>query len=125
MSSPHEPLLQLCRQWRELTLGEGAAIEDDAWDDVARCQREKEILRSRIDQWADGSPESSHVRAHPEIRLLVGEIIAMEQRNAAALAGQRRQAEARQDECDRTGRTLRRVHGAYAGRSDTGWQRYT
>jgi hypothetical protein len=126
-----QQLFQFYERWRELTTSEGQAIAATDWARLEQCQAEKRLLQEQIKATSDQRQRQLHVSGANAVVVLgrfrgvVDELIALEERNARALASQQAALEAQQRELHQAGRTLRRLHTAYAGGPQTAWQSYS
>jgi hypothetical protein len=121
----HEDLLTACEEWRTLSESEAVALRAADWPRVAECQAAKLALQLRIDALADRIQAGPDRPIEPRLRRVVDELIALEGRNHAILAGQRAAAEHERGTLDRARHNLRRVHGCYAGARRSAWESYS
>src|SRR5262249_55674452 len=126
-----QQLFQFYDRWRELTTTEGQAIAATDWARLEQCQAEKRLLQEQIKAASEQRQRElriSDVNAvvvTGRFRSVVDELIALEERNVRALADQRAALEEQQRGLHQAGRTLRRLHAAYAGGPQTAWQSYS
>jgi hypothetical protein len=129
--NPDQQLFQFYDRWRELTTNEGQAIAATDWPRLEQCQAEKRLLQDQIKAASDQRQRELLVGGANALvvtgrfRSVVDELIALEERNARALAGQRAALEEQQRELHQASRTLRRLHAAYAASPQTAWQSYS
>jgi hypothetical protein len=126
-----QQLFQFYERWRELTTSEGQAIAATDWARLEQCQAEKRLLQDQIKAAADQRQRELRISGANAVVVLgrfrgvVDELIALEERNARALANQRAALGEQQRELHQAGRTLRQLHAAYAGGPQTAWQSYS
>jgi methylmalonyl-CoA mutase N-terminal domain/subunit len=125
-----QQLFQFYDRWRELTSSEGQAIAATDWTRLQQCQAEKRLLQDQIKAAAEQRQREQPAGAEAMVvtgrfRNVVDELIALEECNARALAGQRAALEQQQRDLHQAGRTLRQLHAAYATGPQTAWQSYS
>jgi hypothetical protein len=129
--SAHSQLLGLYQEWRSWSEMEGAAIQSATWTRVDECQDAKLQLQPRIvnasetlhaELAASQQPFSAY---ESQLRGIVAELIALEQRNSEWLAEQRKHVQAEADTLNRTGGHLRQVRRAYAPNRESAWHSYS
>jgi DNA repair exonuclease SbcCD ATPase subunit len=122
-----QQLFQLYDRWRELTTSEGQAIAATDWILLAQCQAEKRLLQDQIKSAAEPRSDggTAAVVVTGRFRNVLDELIALEERNARALASQWTALKEQQKELQHAGCTLRRLHAAYATGPQTAWQSYS
>lgn len=120
--SPGDELSALYQHWRSLSRDEGAAIEAGAWTTVEQFQTAKARLQPRVVELSQRLDAATHER---RFRKEVEELMQLERHNSALLQGQRRDAEAQQQDLDRASRHLRQLHKSYVPPARTHWQSYS
>lgn len=120
--SPADELSALYQHWRSLSKDEGAAMEGGAWTSVEQFQTAKARLQPRIVELSQQLDAATHER---RFRKVIEELMHLERHNSALLQGRRRNAEAQQQDLDRTSRQLRQLHKSYVPPPRTHWQSYS
>ena len=117
-------LLKLLDRLRALTGEETQAIGGKDFDRVDAVQQEKAALRSAILQLEAPATEGrSRFADDHEVQQAVGRIMEMDRSNSTHLTQEMASLKAEAEEQTLTGKTLRRVHGAYAQRqASANWQ---
>ncbi len=117
-------LLKLLDQLRALTGEETQAIGGKDFDCVDAVQEEKAAVRSAILKLEAPATEGrSRFADDPEVQQAVDRIMEMDQSNSAHLSREMASLKQEAEYQTRTGKTLRRVHGAYAQRQAVAnWQ---
>ena len=117
-------LLKLLDRLRALTGEETQAIGGKDFDRVDAVQEEKAVVRSAILKLEAPATEGrSRFADDPEVQQAVGRIMEMDRSNSTHLTREMASMKAEAEEQTRTGKTLRRVHGAYAQRQvSANWQ---
>lgn len=124
-------LLELYRQWHELTGAEGQAIRAAAWNRVEQFQETKYRLQPRILEALEtlqsevslSGADSEQVER--ELRSVVSTLISGEKLNVDLLGEQRASLEGSLSELNRSTRNLRQVHRAYSGPPAAAWHSYS
>ena len=119
-----EELLKLLDRLRALTGEETQAIGGKDFDRVDAVQEEKAAVRSAIlDLEAPATEGRSRFADDPEVQQAVVRIMEMDRSNSTHLSREMASLKAETEEQTLTGKTLRRVHGAYAQRqASANWQ---
>ena len=119
-----EELLKLLDRLRALTGEETQAIGGKDFDRVDAVQEEKAAVRSAIlDLEAPATEGRSRFADDPEVQQAVVRIMEMDRSNSTHLTREMASLKAETEEQTLTGKTLRRVHGAYAQRqASANWQ---
>ena len=126
-----EDLLGAYGQWKECSESEGEAIVRGDWSSVSAHQESKLHLRDAIIRWTGRAREDWKASGKDlaefenRVRSVVGELIALETRNASALAEQRAVCQARREEIEGSRRNLRRIRSSYANVPGASWQSYS
>lgn len=120
--TPVEELRALYEQWRVLTEEEGTAINQADWSRLARTQTAKARLQPRITDVSGHLDPNVHER---EFRPVVERLIELERRNQARLQHRQTNAQAQQNELDRSRRHLRQLHQSYVPPARAHWQSYS
>ena len=117
-------LLKLLDQLRALTGEETQAIGGKDFDCVDAVQEEKAAVRSAILKLEAPATEGrSRFADDPEVQQAVDRIMEMDRSNSAHLSREMASLKQEAEYQTRTGKTLRRVHGAYAQRQAVAnWQ---
>ena len=117
-------LLKLLDRLRALTGEETQAIGGKDFDRVDAVQQEKAAVRSAIlELEAPATEGRSRFADDPEVQQAVGRIMEMDRSNSTHLTQEMASLKAEAEEQTLTGKTLRRVHGAYAQRqASANWQ---
>ena len=117
-------LLKLLDRLRALTGEETQAIGGKDFDRVDAVQEEKAAVRSAIlELEAPATEGRSRFADDPEVQQAVGRIMEMDRSNSTHLTQEMASLKAEAEEQTLTGKTLRRVHGAYAQRqASANWQ---
>ena len=117
-------LLKLLDQLRALTGEETQAIGGKDFDCVDAVQEEKAAVRSAILKLEAPATEGrSRFADDPEVQQAVDRIMEMDRSNSAHLRREMALLKQEAEDQTRTGKTLRRVHGAYAQRQAVAnWQ---
>ena len=117
-------LLKLLDRLRALTGEETQAIGGKDFDRVDAVQEEKAAVRSAIlELEAPATEGRSRFADDPEVQQAVGRIMEMDRSNSTHLTRKMASLKAEAEEQALTGKTLRRVHGAYAQRQAVAnWQ---
>ena len=117
-------LLKLLDRLRALTGEETQAIGGNDFDRVDAVQEEKAAVRSAILKLEAPATEGrSRFADDPEVQQAVGRIMEMDRSNSTHLSREMASLKAEAEEQTLTGKTLRRVHGAYAQRQvSANWQ---
>ena len=120
-------LLKLLDRLRALTGEETQAIGGKDFDRVDAVQDEKAAVRSAIlELEAPATEGRSRFADDPEVQQAVGRIMEMDRSNSTHLTREMASLKAEAEEQALTGKTLRRVHGAYAKRqAPANWQAVT
>jgi len=126
----HNQIICLYEEWRGLTEREGEAIQHSDWPSVSACQAAKDTLQKRIiasEEALDLCIASAQWREiEDQVRGLLSELMALEQRNSRLLAGQRQKASESQAELGAARQQLRGVQRAYGPGMNSGtWQSYS
>ena len=124
MSAYSQPLLIVLGEWRESSIAEWHAIQEERWTDLARIQESKVHLQRRIRDSYGDAPEDDNPGRDPLVRALVAELIQLERFNGTLLAEKRKTAEVERDQIADASKNLRRVQ-RYAGADQTGWAAYS
>ena len=110
-------LLKLLDRLRALTGEETQAIGGKDFDRVDAGQEEKAAVRSAILKLEAPATEGrSRFADDPEVQQAVGRIMEMDRSTSTHLTREMASLKAEAEEQALTGKTLRRVHGAYAQR---------
>jgi len=119
-----EELLKLLDRLRALTGEETQAIGGKDFDRVDAVQEEKAAVRSAILKLEAPATEGrSRFADDPEVQQAVVRIMEMDRSNSTHLSREMASLKAETEEQTLTGKTLRRVHGAYAQRqASANWQ---
>jgi len=117
-----EQLHALYDHWRTLTEEEGAAIEHADWSRLTHAQTAKSRLQPRITDVSRKLEPSVHEQ---EFRPVIQRLIELERRNQARLQDWRQDAEAEQQELNRSSRHLRQLHQTYVPPARPHWQSYS
>jgi hypothetical protein len=127
INDPSAHLLELYQQWKGLTEREGAAILASNWAEVRSCQEKKQKLQPQIikisDQLKNASRGASQFQ--DRIRECVNELIQLETRNSANLAGRLQTAKEKIDSLDCTSSRLRQLHKSYVPAQGSAWNQYS
>ena len=117
-------LLKLLDQLRALTGEETQAIGGKDFDCVDAVQEEKAAVRSAILKLEAPATEGrSRFADDPEVQQAVDRIMEMDRSNSAHLRREMALLKQEAEDQTRAGKTLRRVHGAYAQRQAVAnWQ---
>ena len=117
-------LLKLLDRLRALTGEETQAIGGKDFDRVDAVQEEKAAVRSAILKLEAPATEGrSRFADDPEVQQAVVRIMEMDRSNSTHLSREMASLKAETEEQTLTGKTLRRVHGAYAQRqASANWQ---
>ena len=117
-------LLKLLDQLRSLTEEETRAIGGRDFDRVNAVQEEKAGVRTAILKLEAPATEGrSRFADDPEVQQAVDRIMEMDRSNSAHLSREMASLKQEAEDQTRTGKTLRRVHGAYAQRQAVAnWQ---
>ena len=117
-------LLKLLDRLRALTGEETQAIGGKDFDRVDAVQEEKAAVRSAILKLEAPATEGrSRFADDPEVQQAVDRIMEMDRSNSAHLSQEMASLKQEAEDQTRTGKTLRRVHGAYAQRQAVAnWQ---
>ncbi|HCV97946.1 MAG TPA: hypothetical protein DGJ56_01485 [Verrucomicrobiales bacterium] len=117
-------LLKLLDQLRALTGKETQAIGGKDFDCVDAVQEEKAAVRSAILRLEAPAMEGrSRFADDPEVQQAVDRIMEMDRSNSAHLSREMASLKQEAEYQTLTGKTLRRVHGAYAQRQAVAnWQ---
>ena len=117
-------LLKLLDRLRALTGEETQAIGGKDFDRVDAVQEEKAAVRSAIlELEAPATEGRSRFADDPEVQQAVGRIMEMDRSNSTHLTREMASLKAEAEGQALTGKTLRRVHGAYAQRQAVAnWQ---
>lgn len=117
-------LLKLLDRLRALTGEETQAIGGKDFDRVDAVQEEKAAVRSAILKLEAPATEGrSRFADDPEVQQAVDRIMEMDRSNSAHLSRGMASLKQEAEDQTRTGKTLRRVHGAYAQRQAVAnWQ---
>ena len=120
-------LLKLLDRLRALTGEETQAIGGKDFDRVDAVQEEKAAVRSAILKLEAPATEGrSRFADDPEVQQAVGLIMEMDRSNSTHLTREMASLKAESEEQTRAGKTLRRIHGAYAQRqAPANWQAVT
>ena len=113
-------LLTLYEKWRLLTGSESDAVRARDWARLVECQAAKQTLAQEI---AAARPAASG--SDSASRLIITELISMEQQNADALASAIEEARAEHQSLRKTGQKLRQLHRAYAPGAAPLWHSYS
>jgi hypothetical protein len=124
-------LIKMYQEWQDWTEAEGEAIRAEEWAKVQDCQHAKSELQPLIMKATSGLKEEysslpNRLReVEDELRVLIGQLIQLEQRNSEWLTSQRKAAEIRNAELNRSVRHLRQIHQAYATADRAFWHSYS
>lgn len=124
MSAYSQPLLNVLGEWRDSSIEEWNAIQEERWSDLNRIQDSKVHLQRRIRDCYGDAPADDNPGQDPMVRALVAELIQLERFNGTLLAEKRRAAEEERDEIEGTTKNLRRIQ-RYAGANQAGWAAYS
>ena len=128
---PTADLTQALAEWRRLTDLEREAILSDNWRGVAEQQARKGQLQPEIQRalarvpTRAAAPPAPTPDAEHSIHSVVGELIAMERRNAGLLVGKRNRRHAESERAARTLLDLQGVRRAYGSSRGPCWQSYS
>jgi hypothetical protein len=124
MSAYSQPLLNVLGEWRDSSIEEWNAIQEERWSDLNRIQDSKVHLQRRIRDCYGDAPADDNPGQDPMVRALVAELIQLERFNGTLLAEKRKAAEEERDEIEGTTKNLRRIQ-RYAGANQAGWAAYS
>lgn len=117
----------LLAHWRQLTLEEGMAIDQQSWGDLDRCQQTKSELQSRLHQvgvqW-----DAQHTSRSPwreVFRAELAGLLDLERHNHAVLSESRNHVQAELSQLHMSGRNLRAMRTSYARPPEVSWQSYS
>ena len=121
-----ELLQSLLDQWRALSLAEAQGIGTGNWAQVSGSQQAKHQLQEQIVRAAGEAhgPEAPPAGLGASWRQLVGELIALEERNLALVTRQLREARRQREALERSRQALRRMHLAYGTQPAQCWTGY-
>jgi prefoldin subunit 5 len=123
-----QELAGIMEQWLQLTQDEGAAIQRSQWQALKRIQARKSALRSSFTEAVQKCAEASGTR-HPVLKPFqarAAKIMALLNRNAAALSAQLSRARARQEKLNQTRGNLQKIQRSYASTQPRrSWQSYS
>ena len=125
-----ELLQSLLDQWRALSLAEAQGIGTGNWAQVSGSQQAKHQLQEQILRAARGLGLEAQGGGTPPAglaaswRQLVGELIALEERNLALVTRQLREARRQREALERSRQALRRMHLAYGTQPAQCWTGY-
>ena len=114
-------LLHAYREWHRLARAEAKAISTRNWDLLADCQlaiKDFQTLISRLTLEARSECESTGgnwEERERHIRIFIGELIDLTQRNQATLQRAKDEATARINELNDAGRNLKMLQRSYGG----------
>jgi hypothetical protein len=117
-------------QWFELTQAEAGAIQTSEWTEVreiqsAKAELQKSLTAARERLMAEcGGGLPAPANTDP-LRMDLGRLVSLENRNAELLAAQMRRARAEQEKRAESLRNLRRLQRSYGRRLDAAWQSYS
>jgi hypothetical protein len=122
-----DDLMDLCERWRQLTKAETDAITAADWAKVDSCQEAKRALQPLIlaATEAPRARASQGRQTSAPLRRLVDELIALEAGNRDLILARQREAERQFSELQRSSRSLRQLHKAYAREAHTHWHSYS
>jgi hypothetical protein len=124
-------LTRLLAEWRRLTELAWQAILDEHWPELARHQREKALLRPRIDnaleriRAARPAPQTNGDAVVAPFRAAASELIALERRNGDLLRAKCRSKREELQAVNQTIRNLQGVRRAYGSLNAHLWQSYS
>jgi hypothetical protein len=124
MSAHSQPLLAVLGEWRESSIAEWNAIQEERWTDLDVIQDSKVHLQRRIRDCYGAAPADDNPGQDPLVRAMVAELIQLERFNGTLLAEKRRAAEEERDQIEGTSKNLRRIQ-RYSGATQTGWAAYS
>lgn len=124
MSAYSQPLLSVLCEWRDSSLAESIAIQEERWTDLNDIQDSKVHLQRRIQNCYSDAPADDNPGTDPLVRAMVAELIQIERFNGTLLAEKRKAAEIEREKIEDTSKNLRRMQ-RYSGANQTGWAAYS
>jgi hypothetical protein len=124
-------LIEAYQSWRDLTVRERAALQNNDWIRVTECQSAKNGLQFRILCLREDTQQESALLSpaasqfEHQVRTLLTELISAEKSNIELIQSWRRSAEVQKKELDRRHMILGKVHRTYGNSSDTCWSSYS
>lgn len=124
MSASSQPLLNVLGEWRDSSIAESVAIQEERWTDLDNIQNSKVHLQRRIRECYNDAPADDNPGQDPIVRAMVAELIQLERFNGSLLAEKRQAAELEKSALEGSAQNLRRVQ-RYSGSSQAGWAAYS
>ena len=124
MSAHSQPLLLVLGEWRDSSIAESVAIQEERWTDLNRIQDSKVHLQRRIQDCYADAPADDNPGQDPLVRALMAELIQLERFNGTLLAEKREEALREREQIEGTAKNLRRMQ-RYSGASQVGWAAYS
>lgn len=124
-------LLQAYQSWRDLTVREGAALQNSDWVRVTECQAAKGDLQFSIPQLTEAAQRESapfsatSSKFEHQLRTVLAGLISSEKSNIELIQRRRRNTEEQRKELECTHMILGRVHRIYGHSLETCWSSYS
>jgi hypothetical protein len=124
METVREPK-QIYAEWRQWTNAEAEAIAAEDWPRLAQHQARIRVLQEELHFAEQQMGQAAARTLRISLRPIVGELMEHVQCNAAALASQRANLEARRLQLTRNTQCLRQVRRAYGSEAAALWHSYS
>jgi hypothetical protein len=124
MSAHSQPLLRVLGEWRDSSIAESVAIQEERWSDLNRIQDSKVHLQRRIQDCYSDAPADDNPGQDPLVRAVMAELIQLERFNGTLLAEKREEALREREQIDGTAKNLRRIQ-RYSEASQPEWAAYS
>ena len=117
--------------WEQLTRAEGAAIQSGDWARVAECQQAKQTLQKQIIHLTESAQAEcietglDSKNFERDLRPIINNLIAMENRNSELIAIRRQAADVEKLDLDQASQNLRRVQKSYSPPTAAVWNSYS
>jgi hypothetical protein len=125
-----QDLTHLMDEWRNLTVAEHQAINEEDWSGLQSLQARKDLFQQLIDKAYDklfsNLSDRDLVSATKEqFRLIAQELLQLENANRQLLASKLQRTGQALKSMDKTSRSLRGVQRAYGATDSSFWQAYS
>jgi hypothetical protein len=119
-----QPLLNVLCEWRDSSIAESLAIQEERWTDLPPIHDRKVQLQGRIKACYEEVNGLENPGLDPLVRAMVAELIQLERFNGSLLAEKRQAAEVERAEIEQTASNLRRMQRYTDGKAPA-WAAYS